>query len=143
MRRRRHTRLVALLLLLWPLATRAVEPHLVVVVHPTRTEPLDVADVARIFLGRRRFWADGTAIVPLNLPPAHPLRDRFTRVVLHQDATQLARYWNERYFQGVLPPAVLGSTEAVKRYVATEPKAIGYLDATEVDATVHVVLRLD
>ena len=57
-------------------------------------------------------------------------------------ARNLIVYWNRQYFKGVLPPATLASNEAVKRFVASEERAIGYVDASAVDASVRVVLRL-
>src|SRR5690242_14052055 len=103
-------------------------PALVVIVHPTRIGTVDREEVTRIFRGRQRFWGDGSAVVPLNLPAGTPLRERFSRLVLHEDSAQLATEWNEQYFHGLLPPAVLASSDAVKRYVAYEPRAIGYVE---------------
>jgi hypothetical protein len=54
----------------------------------------------------------------------------------------LPAYWNEQYFHGVLPPIILGSEEAVVRYVASRPDAIGYVDARHVDASVATALLL-
>ncbi len=54
----------------------------------------------------------------------------------------LAAYWNDQYFLGTFPPVTLSSTEAVKRYVASDPNAIGYVEASSVDSTVRVVLDL-
>ena len=120
----------------------ADEPTLAVIVHPTRTAPLSIDDVARVFLRQRRFWADGAPIVPLNQGLGTAARAQFTSRVLRMDTEHLQRYWNERYFDGVLPPAVLSSPAAVRRYVASEPDAIGYLQADEVDDSVRVVLKL-
>jgi ABC-type phosphate transport system substrate-binding protein len=121
----------------------ATEGSLVVIVHPQRTAALAIDDVRRIYLGGRRFWDDGSTIVAFNLPAGTPVRERFSRRVLHGDSAQLAAYWNERYFHGMFPPAVLSSSDAVKRYVASEPGAIGYIEATEVDSSVRVVLTLE
>ena len=41
-----------------------------------------------------------------------------------------------------LPPATLASDQAVKAYVAREKRAIGYIRASAVDASVRVALRL-
>jgi ABC-type phosphate transport system substrate-binding protein len=119
------------------------DPVLVVIVHPTRTDALTENDVASIYLERRRFWDDGAPIVALNLPASTPLRERFSRRVLHSDSTHLASYWNEQYFRGVFPPPVVESTDAVKRYVAGDPNAIGYVDASAVDDGVRVLLRIE
>lgn len=121
----------------------AAEPSLVVIVHPNRTVALAIGDVRHIYLGRHRFWDDGSAIVALNLPAGTALRERFSQRVLRGDSAELTAYWNERYFHGVFPPAVLSSSDAVKRYVASEPGAIGYIEATEVDSSVRVVLTLE
>jgi ABC-type phosphate transport system substrate-binding protein len=114
-----------------------------VIVHPARTVALDRDDVSRIFLRARRFWDDGAPIVPLNLEAQSDLRDAFTRRVLRMSVPELQRYWNERYFHGIFPPRVLSSGAAVKRYVATDRDAIGYVDASEVDASVRTVLTIE
>lgn len=121
----------------------AADPPIAVIVHPQRTASLGMDDVARIFLGRRRFWDDGPAITALNLPAGSPLRERFSHRVLRLDGARLAAYWNERYFHGVFPPTVLSSPDAVKRYVAGDRNAIGYIAAADVDDTVRVVLTIE
>jgi ABC-type phosphate transport system substrate-binding protein len=118
------------------------EPRIAVVVHPTRHDALRVEDVAAIFLRTRRFWDDGAAIVPLNRDPGSTVRETFTRRVLGGNVARLAAYWNEQYFRGVFPPAVVDSAAALKRWVATDRDAIGYLAADEVDDSVRVVLML-
>jgi len=50
------------------------------------------------------------------------------------------QYWNARYFHGVLPPYVLSSEEAVLRFVAETPGAIGYVPYCDADKRVTVVL---
>jgi hypothetical protein len=114
-----------------------------VIVHPARRVELSVDDLAQIYLKRRRFWADGAPMVPLNLPSANPLRERFSRQVLRQSDVRLAEYWNREYFYGILPPATLVSTEAMRRYVASDRNAIGYLPASQVDGSVHVLFHLE
>ena len=116
---------------------------MVVIVHPTRLASPSLDEVAQIYLRRKRFWTDGSVIVPLNLPSLSPLRKQFAQRVLHQTEARLADYWNRQYFYGILPPATLASTEAVRRYVASDPKAIGYVPASAVDGSVRVVLHLE
>jgi ABC-type phosphate transport system substrate-binding protein len=114
-----------------------------VIVNRERRVELSMEDVAQIYLRRRRFWDDGAPVVPLNLPSATPLRERFSRVVLRENEARLGEYWNRQYFHGVLPPSVLASTAAVRRYVASDPNAIGYVPESEVDGSVRVLLRLE
>jgi ABC-type phosphate transport system substrate-binding protein len=118
------------------------ELELAVIVHPSRAGALTREAVQRIFQKRQRFWDDGHAIVAINQEVATPAREVFTRLVFGADASRLAAYWNEQYFHGVLPPIILGSEEAVVRYVASRPDAIGYVDTRHVDTSVAVALRL-
>ena len=127
------------------LAARGVDANeleLAVIVHPSRSGALTRETVQRIYLQRQRFWEDGRAIVAINQEVATPARDAFTRRVFGDEAVRLPAYWNEQYFHGVLPPITLGSEEAVVRYVASRPDAIGYVDVRHVDASVVVALRL-
>lgn len=134
---------VAVALWLWAVPTGAAdEIELAVIVHPSRATTLTVETVRRIFLKRQRFWDDGRPIVAINQEVTTPAREAFTRLVFGAEAERLPAYWNEQYFHGVLPPITLGSEEAVVRYVASRPDAIGYVDARHVDASVAVVLRL-
>jgi ABC-type phosphate transport system substrate-binding protein len=140
------TRLLGIALALTILAPSSIagqEVRVAVIVHPGRRAELSIEEIAQIYLRRKRFWDDGATIVPLNLPSQAPLRARFSRTVLQQSETRLADYWNRQYFYGILPPTTLASTEAVRRYVASDPNAIGYVPVSEVDGSVHVVLQLE
>lgn len=135
--------IVLVLLILAPTSITGQEGSVAVVVHPERRTKLSTEEIAQIYLRRKRFWDDGAAIVPLNLPSQASLRVQFSQRVLNQTEPRLADYWNRLYFDGILPPATLASTEAIRRYVASDPNAIGYIPASEVDGSVRVVLRLD
>jgi ABC-type phosphate transport system substrate-binding protein len=124
-------------------SVQPMDAAIVVIVNSHRSATLRVEDVARIFLRKQRFWDDGSPIVPLNREAGSTLRETFSHRVLGVASTALAAYWNEQYFLGTMPPATLSSSEAVKRYVATERNAIGYIDANAVDESVRVVLELD
>jgi len=116
--------------------------ELAVIVHPSRATSLTREAVKRIYLKRQRFWEDGQEIVVINQEVATAARQTFTRLVFGDEAARLPAYWNQEYFQGVLPPIILGSEEAVVRYVASRPDAIGYVDAHRVDASVATALLL-
>jgi len=140
------TRLIVIALILTVLAPASIadpEGRMAIIVHPDRHATLSIEEIAQIYLRRKRFWDDGAIIVPLNLPSQAPLRERFSQLVLNQSETRLADYWNRQYFYGILPPATLASTEAMRRYVASDPNAIGYVPVSEVDGSVHVILQLE
>src|SRR5438128_9146267 len=119
------------------------ERALAIVVHPERTAALDIEDVAHIFLRKRRFWEDGAPIVALHHERGTAARASFSRLVLRADPDRLRAYWDQQYFAGILPPAVLSTGAAVKRYVAADRDAIGYIDWGEVDDSVRVVLKIE
>ncbi|MEQ8660459.1 MAG: hypothetical protein RLW62_06545 [Gammaproteobacteria bacterium] len=92
-------------------------------------------------LFRRKLLVDarGNRLVPVNLPGRDPLRRAFSLAVLELPPEEMEGYWNERYFHGVSPPPVVASTEAVLRFVAATPGAVGYVPNCAVDARVaHV-----
>ncbi len=139
------TRTIALFLVLALLAPALAggPERVAVIVNRERRSQLSVEDLAQIYLRRKRFWDDGAPVVPLNLPSESALREQFSRLVLRETETRLAEYWNRQYFHGILPPATLLSTESVRRYVASDPNAIGYVPDSEVDGSVRVLLRLE
>jgi ABC-type phosphate transport system substrate-binding protein len=128
--------------LLAPALARPAELTIAVIVHPSRRATLSDEDVARIFLRKQRFWPDGSPIVPLNREAGSELREIFSQRIFASGSEALAGYWNEQYFLGMFPPATLSSTLTVKRYVAAEPNAIGYVESAAVDGTVRVALEL-
>ncbi len=99
-------------------------------------------DLTNIYLKRRRFWDDGTPIVPLNREAGSTARETFSRRVLGGPSATFVGYWNDQYFHGVFPPATLSSSDAVKRYVAADRNAIGYVWSDELDDSVRVLLRI-
>lgn len=124
---------------------RAQGQDVLAVVIPVNAEvdALEIAEVAQIFRRKRTLWPGGARIVPVNLPADHPLRLRFSGAVLRQSPQAMEDYWNQQYFQGVLPPHVLASEQAVQRFVAGTSHAIGYLPYCGLDPTLRAVLRID
>ena len=103
------------------------------------TAPLSPTLVAGIFARKRQLWHDRSPIVPVNLPASHPLRRNFSRWVFDRTPEEMQDYWNDQYFHGVVPPPVLASEEAVLRFVASTPGAIGYVSLCMVDRRVEVL----
>jgi ABC-type phosphate transport system substrate-binding protein len=117
----------------------ALAEEIAVIVNTQRTTKLDREEIAQIFLKKRRFWDDGTPMLPVNQNAGSAARASFDTAVFGAGARRLSVYWNHAYFRGVLPPATLASDEAVRRFVVSEPRAIGYIRAGVVDASVRVI----
>jgi len=111
-----------------------------IIVHPSSPYArVKRVQVDRIYRRVPRFWPDGHEAFPVNAPAGSAIREAFSRRILHASAESLVTFWNRLYFHGVLPPAVLKSSEAVRAYVATTPGAIGYIPRDMVDDTVKVL----
>jgi len=98
--------------------------------------------VALMFRRKQNFWDNGVRVQAVNLPAAHPLRRAFSVAILGQAPEDMEDYWREMYFNGVLPPHVLASEEAVILFVSSTPGAIGYVSACLPEHGVNVVLMV-
>ena len=115
----------------------------VIVSNASPAPQLDDAGTLRDIYLKKIFLGDsGRKFIPVNLPVAHPLRQAVSIVLFRAGAAELQGYWNQRYFHGVTPPYVLGSQDAVVRFVARTPGAIGYVAPCFVDASVRQIMSL-
>ncbi|OON64259.1 hypothetical protein B0920_13295 [Massilia sp. KIM] len=90
--------------------------------------------VAQFFLGK------STAMTPVDQAESSPVRAEFYKKVADKDAAQAKALWSKLVFTGkATMPKEVADNAAVKAAVAANPKAIGYIDKSAVDATVKVV----
>jgi hypothetical protein len=131
--------------MLTPAATLRADPTpwIAVVVPAAVGDRLDGRALSLIFRRRQLYAEDGGRWQPVNLPADHALRRRFSHAVLGASPEALEDYWNQQYFQGLLPPHVLGSEHAVLRFVVATPYAIGYVSACLPQAGLRTVLMID
>jgi ABC-type phosphate transport system substrate-binding protein len=109
--------------------------ELVVVVNPNApVASMTKEEVAQYFLGK------SGALTPIDQPESAPIRAEFYKKVADKDLSQAKALWSKLVFTGkaTMPREVDGSA-GVKKTVATNPKAIGYIDRSAVDATVKVI----
>ena len=97
--------------------------------------------VAAIFLGQSARFPDGIEAVPLDQRLGSPLRDEFYARVANKTPARLTAHWSKLVFTGRgQPPAEVADSAAVRRKVADNPDAIGYIDRSALDASVRAVL---
>lgn len=71
------------------------------------------------------------------------LRNEFYKKVLDKDATQVKAIWSKLVFTGkASAPKEYASSAEVKKAVAADPSAIGYIEKSQVDDTVKVILTV-
>ena len=125
--------------------TLAVSPlafaETAIVVNPANQDAVSLEVVERIFTGKTKTFPSGSAATPLNQPEASSLREAFETSVLKKNASQMKAYWSKLIFTGKGNPPAEMDAAAVKAKVANDASAIGYIDASEVDASVREVAR--
>lgn len=100
--------------------------------------PLSKEQVANVYLGR------STELHPLDLPEGSATRDAFYKKAAERDAAQVKAAWSRVVFSGRgMPPRELPDAAAVKKAVAADAKAVGYIEKAAVDGSVKVVLMLE
>lgn len=109
--------------------------------NPVKT--LSRTQLADLFLGRTDQFPDGRRAVPLDQAESSPAREAFNERVLNRSAAQVRAHWAKAVFTGRgRPPRNVADCDEVKAAVAGDSRAIGYIDASQVDASVAVVRLL-
>jgi ABC-type phosphate transport system substrate-binding protein len=117
------------------LAAAPAFAEVVVVVNPANTDAVSKDQIASVYLGK------STAFTPIDQSDGSAIRGEFYKKVADKDASQAKALWSKLVFTGkASPPKEVGSSADVKKAVAANPKAIGYIEKSAVDATVKVVL---
>jgi len=137
------TRCAVILLALVLQRTAAAKDEIAVIVASDAAHlPLNRVILRDMYLKKIFVDSNGRPFIPVNLPPDNPLRRSLAQTLFNKSSQQLQDYWNQRYFQGVTPPYVLHSQEAVVQFVAKTPGAIGYIAACRLDTRVKQVLAI-
>lgn len=90
--------------------------------------------IAQYFLGSTNTFS------PVDQADGSPIRVEFYKAVADKDPSQVRAIWSKLVFTGkARPPKQLGSSEDVKKQVASDINAIGYIEKSAVDSSVRVV----
>ncbi len=135
---------LAALLVASPQSSLATAGHLVVIVHPSNPVPgLSENEVMRLWMGKTRSFPGQSVAEPVSLRDGDGLRQRFETLILNKSPNQVRAYWAQQIFTGRgTPPKELSSPEDVRRFVASNPSAVGYLEPEMVDGSVKVALEV-
>jgi ABC-type phosphate transport system substrate-binding protein len=129
------------LTLLAPLA----QAQVAVIVNPKNgTASMTADQVSAIFLGKSSALPGGGTAAAADLPESAATREAFYTKVTGKQSAQVKAAWSRIVFSGKgTPPKELASAAEVKKFVAGNPDAIGYIEKSAVDGTVKVVLSVD
>lgn len=125
--------------------TVASQAQVAVVVNPKSAAASMTADqVASIFLGKSSTLPSGATAAAADQAEGSAVREQFYSKVAGKQAAQVKAAWSRLVFSGkATPPKELGSSADVKKFVAANPDAIGYIEKSAVDGSVKVVLTVD
>jgi len=92
---------------------------------------------SQFFLGKSNLFT------PVDLPESSAVRAEFYKKMADKDTAQVKALWSKLVFTGkATAPKEYASAAEVKKAVAADPKAIGYIEKSAVDDTVKVILTL-
>lgn len=106
-------------------------------------EKLSMKQLENIYRRKVLISEEGARWNPINLSANHPVRIAFAQKIFQQPPDVMEAYWNTQYFQGIMPPYVVNSVEAMLRFVENTPGTIGYLLPCQADERVRIVLKLN
>jgi ABC-type phosphate transport system substrate-binding protein len=103
---------------------------------------LSKAQVSEIFLGRVSRFPSGALAVPIDQEEGSHARDEFYFTYTGKSPAQLKAHWAKIVFTGRgQPPRSVPSSSDIKRLLAPNPQAIGYLERSAVDSSVRVLIQ--
>jgi ABC-type phosphate transport system substrate-binding protein len=119
-------------------AAPAFAAELVVIVNPKNPATRMFSEqAAQFFLGK------STLFTPIEYDDGVPIRNEFYSKVLQKDAAQVKTIWSKLVFTGKgTAPKEYKSAAEVKKAVAADVSAIGYIDKSAVDDSVKVILTV-
>jgi ABC-type phosphate transport system substrate-binding protein len=121
---------------------QAQSDPVVVIVH--KDNPYQVARdyVADIYTGRVKGWPDGSPVFTLDQGDADTARAEFYRWLLGRTVANMQALWAQNIFAGRgLPPKQATPGAEMKRIIAANRHAIGYIRASELDDSVKALWR--
>ncbi|OUS12497.1 hypothetical protein A9Q89_06335 [Gammaproteobacteria bacterium 53_120_T64] len=133
--------LLRLALLATCLAVANVQAEVVVVVAANSpVSSISRSDVAKIFLGKSRRFADGSRAIPLNQSESNTAREIFYRQVSGKSPAQVKAHWAKLIFTGRgQPPKEASNSAKIKQLLTKNTGNISYLNLSAVDDSVKVL----
>lgn len=102
-------------------------------------EKLDASTVKAVFLGKKVAWDTGGRVM-LAVLRNGPVADDFLKASVDMTSSGFNNLWRRLAMTGGgTAPKSFESEEDVRKYVASTPGAVGFVDSASVDATVIVL----
>ncbi|MBC8008396.1 MAG: phosphate ABC transporter substrate-binding protein [Prolixibacteraceae bacterium] len=120
----------------------AYAEEVVVIVNKDNPNVVDRQYIARLYTGAVKGWPDGSPAFPVDQIEGSETRAMFYAKVVGKSQATVRALWQQIIFSGNgLPPRIVSPDAAMKRLVATNRNAIGYILSSQVDASVKVIAK--
>lgn len=130
------------LVLLFVAHGAVADEEMVVITNLENANVIDRAYVIKVYTGAVKGWPDGSPIFLLDYGQDSELRKIFYTTVIGKSPAAMRAIWSQNIFTGkAMPPRVTQEDNEMKRIVASNRNAIGYIRASQMDRTVKVIDR--
>lgn len=112
--------------------------QIVVIANPAANPTPSRAQVEELYLGKNFEYK------PVDIAEPPGSRNDFYKKLTNREPAQIKATWARISFTGKgQPPIQLPDAATIKKAVATDPKAIGYIEKSAADASVKVLFTLE
>ncbi len=141
----KHFKIRALAAVVLAAVCSVAAADVVVIVNPKNpTASMTSEQVGAMFLGKSTGFPGGGSATMVDQPEGSPIYEQFYTKATGKNGAQVKATWARLTFSGkAVPPKGLAGTADVKKFVAANADAIGYIEKSAVDASVKVVLQVD
>ncbi|MEJ5999211.1 phosphate ABC transporter substrate-binding protein [Paucibacter soli] len=133
------------LLLAGLLSAGAAWADVVIIVNPKNpVASLTPEQVSALFLGKTSTLPSGAAAALADQLETAPLYEEFYAKVAGKSGSQVKAAWSRLTFSGKgTPPRPMANSAEVRKFVAGNQDAVGYIEKSAVDGSVKVVLTVN
>lgn len=112
----------------------------VIITNKANTNAVDKDFVAKIYRGEAKVWPNGDSVAAYDLPDENAARVAFDQEVAGKSVSQMKALWGQLIFSGkAVPPKKMESDDEVKKAVAANKGAVGYVSASSADGSVKAI----
>lgn len=135
-------KMIKTMLFILPFFVSSVLAEVVVIVNPSGPDELTKNQVKKLFLGKVTKLPNGNSVKVYELAKESRLHKDFHASVTDRTPAQVNAYWSKYVFTGLgKAPKIVSSAQLLRRKIAQNKNAIGYLDISDVDDSVKIVYR--
>jgi hypothetical protein len=116
--------------------------EVVVIVNSANSDAIDEKLVKKIYLGKSKSFPSGEKVKVYTLPSSQADTEYFRQKALKKSNSQFKSYWSKLAFTGKGTPATeLDSAADIIDAIKKDPKAIGFINSSDVNEEVKVVVN--